>query len=93
MSFKSFAEFYPFYLSQHKKTGTKKMHIAGCLVSLILLSMGHYLVALLSGYALSWIGHFFIEKNEPATFKHPVYSFMGDWRMVWDISTGKIPLD
>ena len=47
--------------------------------------------ALLSGYAFAWIGHFFFEKNRPATFKHPFYSFAGDWVMYRDILVGRIP--
>ena len=53
---------------------------------------GWWLVgALLCGYAFAWVGHFFFEKNRPATFQHPVYSFIGDWVMFKDILTGKIP--
>ena len=48
------------------------------------------LAALLSGYAFAWVGHFFFEKNRPATFRHPFYSFAGDWVMFKDILTGKI---
>ena len=43
----------------------------------------------LFGYGFAWIGHFFFEKNQPATFKYPVYSFIGDWRMFKDILLGK----
>ena len=48
--------------------------------------------ALFCGYGFAWVGHFFFEKNRPATFKHPLYSFAGDWVMFKDICTGKIPL-
>jgi hypothetical protein len=48
------------------------------------------LVALLQGYAFAWVGHFFFEHNKPATFKYPRYSLMGDWRMWFEILTGKI---
>ena len=48
------------------------------------------LAALLCGYGFAWVGHFFFEKNRPATFKHPFYSFVGDWVMFKDILTGKI---
>jgi len=44
------------------------------------------------GYGFAWVGHFFFEKNRPATFKHPLYSLMGDWVMFKDILTGKISL-
>lgn len=49
------------------------------------------LAALVCGYALAWVGHFMFEKNRPATFRHPVYSFMGDWTMFRDILVGRIP--
>jgi len=48
------------------------------------------LAGLVAGYAFAWVGHFFFEKNRPATFTHPLYSFMGDWVMWKDILTGKI---
>jgi hypothetical protein len=48
------------------------------------------LAALLSGYAFAWVGHFFFEKNRPATFSHPFYSFVGDWAMFRDILTGRM---
>ena len=48
------------------------------------------LVALVQGYAFAWVGHFFFEHNKPATFKYPRYSLMGDWRMWFEILTGKI---
>ena len=42
------------------------------------------------GYGFAWVGHFFYEKNKPATFKYPFYSFIGDWVMLWHVLTGKI---
>jgi len=48
------------------------------------------LAALACGYAFAWVGHFFFEHNRPATFTHPLWSFMGDWVMWKDILTGKI---
>ena len=44
------------------------------------------------GYGFAWIGHFFVEKNRPATFKYPLWSLMGDWAMFGEIVTGKIRL-
>jgi hypothetical protein len=46
---------------------------------------------LIVGYAFAWVGHFFFEKNKPATFRHPFYSFIGDWRMWWETLIGKMP--
>ena len=47
------------------------------------------LAALLCGYGFAWVGHFFFEKNRPATFQYPLWSLMGDWRMFWETVTGK----
>ena len=44
----------------------------------------------LIGYGFAWVGHFFFEKNRPATFKNPWYSLAGDWVMLWQVLTGKI---
>ena len=97
--FKSFKEFYPFYLSEHSKKITKLLHVVGSLgVILILftaiyLSKWHLLYYLpLCGYGFAWFGHFFFEKNKPATFKYPLYSFLGDWVMLKDILTGNVKL-
>jgi len=48
------------------------------------------LAGLAAGYAFAWVGHFFFEKNRPATFTHPLYSFLGDWVMWKDMITGRI---
>ncbi len=96
--FASFREFYAFYLGEHRDTTCRRLHFTGTSFALgfILLALvsGNpwwFLAALLSGYAFAWIGHFFFEKNRPATFKHPFYSFAGDWVMYKDILVGKIP--
>jgi hypothetical protein len=94
----SFAEFYPFYLSEHRNRNCRRLHFVGstlvlvCLV--LLLATGRpvwLLVGLLCGYGFAWIGHFGFEKNKPASFKRPLYSFFGDWVMYRDIWTGRIP--
>lgn len=97
-SFASFREFYPFYLGEHANRTSRRLHFIGSLGVLVLLGLaiwsrnGWYLFgALFCGYGFAWIGHFFFEKNRPATFRHPLYSFMGDWVMFKDILSGKIP--
>ena len=96
--FASFREFYPFYLGEHRNRTNRRLHFAGSslVLGFVLLAALRgdarwLLVALLSGYAFAWVGHFFFEKNRPATFKHPLYSFAGDWVMYKDILLGKIP--
>ena len=97
--FRSFADFYPFYLSEHSNRTSRRLHFVGTSIALGLLiaafaSRNWWLIlaALVSGYAFAWVGHFFFEHNKPATFKYPRLSFMGDWRLWWEIVTGKIPL-
>jgi hypothetical protein len=95
--FSSFREFYPFYLSEHGNRTSRRLHFIGSCGVLVLLAVAiwrgnawYLLAALLCGYGFAWVGHFFFEKNRPATFKHPIYSFVGDWVMFKDILTGRI---
>ena len=95
--FRSFAEFYPYYLSEHANLTCRRLHfigtslVIGVVVAAILRGNPMWLLWIpLAGYGFAWIGHFFFEKNKPATFKYPFYSFAGDWVMYWDILRGKI---
>jgi len=97
--FARFADFYPFYLSEHNNLTCRRLHFVGS--TLALLSLATFLVTgmvtflvltPLVGYAFAWIGHFGFEKNKPASFKRPLYSFMGDWVMYKDIWTGKVKI-
>ena len=97
-SYASFAEFYPFYLSQHADRTCRRLHVAGStlVLALIVLALGPgplWLLLLLPlvGYGFAWLGHFGFEHNKPATFQHPLYSLMGDWVMYWQVISGKIP--
>ena len=97
--FNSFAEFYPYYLSEHQNRTCRRLHLIGSLLVPALLFGGiataqwQWLWLLpVVGYGFAWVGHFFFEHNKPATFKHPLYSFIGDWVMAKDLLTGKIPL-
>ncbi|MEP3244492.1 MAG: DUF962 domain-containing protein [Sneathiella sp.] len=95
----SFAEFYPFYLSEHSDVICRRLHFVGS--SLVLLTLagifvnGNWVMLWtlpVIGYGFAWIGHFFFEKNRPATFKYPLYSLWGDWVMFKDILIGKVSL-
>ncbi|QWP78772.1 DUF962 domain-containing protein [Lysobacter sp. K5869] len=95
--FANFREFYPFYLSEHSNRTSRRLHFVGScgVLALVALAIAQgrpwlLLGALVCGYGFAWVGHFFFEKNRPATFKHPFYSFAGDWVMFKDILTGKI---
>lgn len=96
--FNSFASFYPYYLAEHKNKTCRRLHFIGStlvlLILLFALVFAHWsLLWLLPivGYGFAWVGHFFFEKNKPATFQYPLYSLMGDWVMYKDIIRGKVP--
>jgi len=97
-AFNSFAEFYPFYLSEHSNRTCRRLHFVGSTLGLICLGLAvamrqpwFILLGLVLGYAFAWIGHFGFEHNKPASFKRPLYSFMGDWRMYFEMWTGRVP--
>ncbi|MBL0040642.1 MAG: DUF962 domain-containing protein [Xanthomonadales bacterium] len=95
----SFAEFYPFYLGEHAHPVCRRLHVVGSTLVLAIIvaviarivSPWALLALPLVGYGFAWIGHFYFEKNKPATFKYPLYSFAGDWVMYRDILIGRIP--
>ena len=98
-SFRTFGDFYPFYLGEHANRTCRRLHFAGTSIAAVLLIIAvatqrWWLIAaaLVQGYAFAWVGHFFFEKNRPATFRHPLYSFMGDWVMFVDILRGRVRL-
>ncbi len=97
--FASFRAFYPFYLSEHANRTSRRLHFLGSCGVLALLAAalatgrwGFALAALVCGYGFAWVGHFFFEKNRPATFRHPFYSLAGDWVMFVDILRGNVRL-
>ncbi len=96
----SFAEFYPLYLAEHQNRMCRRLHFVGstaalgCLIMVVMTRQPIYLAyGLLAGYGCAWVGHFFFEKNNPASFKRPLYSLMGDWVMYKDIWARRISLD
>lgn len=95
--YQSFAEFYPFYLSQHENRTCRRLHVIGSVCVLALLgyavatqSWAWLLLLPVVGYGFAWVGHFRFERNKPATFQYPLYSLMGDWVMFWQTLTGKL---
>ncbi len=95
--FKSFDEFWPYYLGEHSQPATRMLHCFGSLIAIgvviAFVAIGKWWLfplALVPGYAFAWIGHFFIEKNRPATFTYPLWSFIGDWKMLALMLTGKL---
>ena len=97
--YQSFAEFYPFYLGEHQNVTCRRLHFIGSLLSLFLASYTVltqqwilFILVPIIGYAFAWIGHYFFEKNTPATFTHPIYSFIGDWVMFKDALIGRVKI-
>jgi hypothetical protein len=93
----SFAEFWPYYLSEHSRAATRAWHYAGTslvvLLGLAALVTGSWplLVAMpLAGYFFAWISHWRIERNRPATFTYPLWSLAADFRMWWMWLTGRL---
>jgi hypothetical protein len=98
ITFRTFRDFYPFYLREHTNRTSRRLHFVGTslALALLILTLATRIwwvaaVALVEGYAFAWVGHFFFEHNKPATFKHPWFSLMGDSRLWWDIITRKMP--
>ncbi|QYJ96569.1 DUF962 domain-containing protein [Shewanella alkalitolerans] len=92
----SFKDFYPFYLSQHRDPRCRALHYGGSLSVIALLVVAivlakYWLLWLLPvlGYGAAWIGHFVFERNRPATFEYPLYSFFADWVMLAQWLTGR----
>lgn len=93
---KPFKKFYPYYLSEHANRTSRRLHFIGTFLVIITFC---YLVITqnwkqlwvipIVGYGFAWVGHFFFEKNRPATFKQPIYSLIGDFKMFFEILFGK----
>ena len=95
--FNSFAQFYPYYLGEHSDPTCRRLHFVGTTLVIALLAYaigsGKWLLLLavpFAGYGFAWIGHFFFEKNRPATFSYPLYSLLGDFAMYRDMLLGKV---
>ena len=84
----TYRDFWPLYLAEHRRPGTRRLHFLGTGLGLGLLAAAAVLAewrlvpaAIVAGYAFAWIGHAFIERNRPATFTHPLWSLISDFRM------------
>lgn len=93
----SFAEFWDFYVLEHSDKRTRFFHLCGTLtgamILICLIAFGYWYLfplALVPSYGLAWYSHFFIEHNKPATFKYPLWSLIGDYKMVWMMLRGKM---
>ncbi len=97
MDYRSFRDFYPFYLTEHSRSGTRRLHFTGTLLVLLTLAYalatrrwGFLVLVPLFGYGFAWFGHFAVERNRPATFQYPFYSLAGDFRMFADMIRGRV---
>ena len=95
--YETIEEFWPFYLSEHQNPTNRNLHFIGSTLGLFWLGKAiqkkkpsYIALGLLSGYGCAWIGHFLVEKNKPASFKHPFLSFAGDWLMLATKVSGKL---
>lgn len=95
--FRSFAEFYPYYLGEHAVPLCRQLHFAGTTL-VVALALGAAFTAnpmLLiglpfAGYGFAWAAHLFVEKNKPATFTYPLWSLMGDFKMWSEMLRGRL---
>lgn len=94
--FASFREFYPYYLEQHRSRASRRLHLAGTVLAVLIAAVAlasarwvWLLAAPVAGYLPAWIGHYFFEGNSPATFRHPLYSLRGDFAMLREVLTGR----
>ena len=95
--YKTFWESYPYYLTEHSLPINRTLHFIGTGLVISLLIAGivtgrglFFILMPIAGYGFAWVGHFFLERNKPATFTYPLYSLASDFVMFWDILTGQI---
>jgi hypothetical protein len=94
--YQSLKEFYPYYLSEHQNPTSRLLHFIGTGLVLVVLVLGialenySWLAGIpVLGYGFAWVGHFFFEKNKPATFTYPLYSLASDFLLFFDLLRGK----
>ena len=95
--YKTFWDFYPYYLTEHSDPICRSTHYIGTTLlfavvfSAIYFSNAKILFLLpVVGYGFAWLGHFVFEKNRPATFQYPFYSLASDFVMYFHFLTGQI---
>lgn len=93
----SFKDFYPYYLTEHKNATSRALHFIGTLLIFVCVIIGiitgkalWFIIIPLCGYGFAWVGHYFFEKNKPATFTYPFYSLGSDFVMFWHTLTFQI---
>jgi len=96
----SYKEFYKFYLSEHANKTCRVLHVIGTTFVFVMLFTAiytldyrYFLMIPVVGYFFAWVGHFVFEKNKPATFKYPLWSLKSDFKMYFDILSGRLSTD
>jgi hypothetical protein len=94
--YQSLKEFYPFYLTEHSNATSRKLHFIGTTLVFLILFWALFTQTWWGlapipfvGYGFAWVGHFFFEKNKPATFQYPGYSLASDFILFFDLLKGK----
>lgn len=93
---RSFADFWPYYVRQHSRSRTRLLHAIGSTLAIVFVALAlaispwFLIMAPLIGYGFAWYGHFFVEKNRPATFGHPFWSLAADYRMLFLMIAGRM---
>jgi hypothetical protein len=97
--FGSFCEFYPYYLGEHRNRLCRRLHFIGSWLVIAIVVAAAWmrqplwlLLAPIAGYGFAWVGHYGFERNRPATFRHPLYSLLGDWVMFVDVLRGRVSI-
>ncbi|KAL8102242.1 hypothetical protein AgCh_026937 [Apium graveolens] len=94
--FRDMDEFWPYFVSQHSKPATRKLHLAGtstsvlCLIYCLMFNWRLLFVVPVVAYGVAWYSHFFVERNVPASFGHPLWSFLCDMKMCFLVATGEM---
>jgi hypothetical protein len=96
MEIRRFDQFWPYYVRAHSKERTRLLHAAGSVLAVVMVGVAFAVnlwllaAAPLVGYAFAWYAHFFVEGNRPATFGHPFYSLIADYRMLFLMMAGRM---
>lgn len=93
----NYDDFWDFYVREHSKPLTRVLHFIGTSLGIVLLvwliwrgTWYYFPLCFITGYAFAWFAHFVVEKNRPATFQYPLWSFISDYKMMWYMLTGRM---
>lgn len=93
---RNYEEFWPYYLREHARPLTRGLHYAGTALTFVFVTLAlvsdrwWWLGVPLAGYGFAWFAHFMVERNRPATFRHPLWSLISDYRMFFLWLSGRL---